>query len=233
MGDDLPTDTPTGRWMTYDEIAATRGIKRSGAVRLVQRQRWRRQAGNDGYARVLVPHDEQHPVRGTRPHVNLREGGDDGRGDGGGDIAATFEAALTVIREAHAGEIATLRDMVGGLRDTVARAETRAVHAEQRAIEAEAVSAAKDVRVTQAEAEADRARGVAREALQAAETLRTSVDELKAGQTMMQDMHVRELEQARAAAQLARDAAASVRQADEARKARGRWARLRAAWRGE
>ena len=41
---DVDDDTPTGRWMTYDEIAATRGIKRSGAVRLVQRQRWRRQA---------------------------------------------------------------------------------------------------------------------------------------------------------------------------------------------
>ena len=40
--------------MTYDELAALRGIKRIGAVRLVQRYKWRRQAGNDGRARVLV-----------------------------------------------------------------------------------------------------------------------------------------------------------------------------------
>jgi hypothetical protein len=36
-----------------------------------------------------------------------------------------------------------------------------------------------------------------------------------------------------AAAQEAREAADDLRRADEARKARGRWARLRATWRGE
>jgi hypothetical protein len=32
-------DAGTGRWMTYDELAAVRGIKRIGAVRLVQRHK--------------------------------------------------------------------------------------------------------------------------------------------------------------------------------------------------
>jgi hypothetical protein len=55
----------TERWLTYDELAALRGIKRIGAVRLVQRHKWRRQAGNDGLARVLVPPDALEPVRRT------------------------------------------------------------------------------------------------------------------------------------------------------------------------
>jgi hypothetical protein len=40
-------------------------------------------------------------------------------------------------------------------------------------------------------------------------------------------------DQARAEAQDAAQAAAELRQADAARQGRGRWARLRAAWRGE
>jgi hypothetical protein len=93
---------------------------------------------------------------------------------------AALEDALTALREAKDGEIATLRDMVGGLRDTVSRAEHRAVHAEQRATEADAVR--------------DQARAEATDAARAADDLRE-----------------RE--------------AAWWRQ--------GRWARVRAAWRGQ
>jgi hypothetical protein len=64
MGD---TDS-AGTWMTYTELAVVRGIKRSGAVRLVQRYGWRRQPGNDGMARVLVPHDQLDRRRGTNEH---------------------------------------------------------------------------------------------------------------------------------------------------------------------
>ena len=51
------------------------------------------------------------------------------------------------------------------------------------------------------------------------------VDELRAGQAMMADMHARELAEAQHSAE-------TLRQADEARKARGLLARLRTAWRG-
>jgi hypothetical protein len=64
MHDDAGT---TGRWMTYDELAEMRGIKRIGAVRLVQRYKWRRQAGNDGRARVLVPHEPWHQCEAPMP----------------------------------------------------------------------------------------------------------------------------------------------------------------------
>ena len=46
-----------GRWLTYGEIAASRGTSRIAAVRLTQRHKWRRQMGNDGLARVFVPPD--------------------------------------------------------------------------------------------------------------------------------------------------------------------------------
>ena len=53
-----------GTWMTYRELAAARGITHAAAIRLVQRNRWRKREGsNDGLAHVLVP-----PTRcGHRP----------------------------------------------------------------------------------------------------------------------------------------------------------------------
>jgi hypothetical protein len=46
------------RWMTFAELAAARGIGRVSAERLVRRHKWRRQPGNDGRVRVLVPSGE-------------------------------------------------------------------------------------------------------------------------------------------------------------------------------
>ncbi|HEY2638351.1 MAG TPA: hypothetical protein VGI66_00505 [Streptosporangiaceae bacterium] len=62
-----------------------------------------------------------------------------------------------------------------------------------------------------------------------AEALRTWIDELKAVQAMMAEMHARELAVAQHDALAAQQAAVELRLAEEARKARGRWARLRAA----
>ena len=46
-----------GRWLTYGELAAIRGVKRASAVKLAKREHWQRQAGNDRSqtVRVLVP----------------------------------------------------------------------------------------------------------------------------------------------------------------------------------
>jgi hypothetical protein len=66
-----------------------------------------------------------------------------------------------------------------------------------------------------------------------ADGLRTAIAELKAGQALMTGMHARELAVARHDALAAQQAAAELRQAEAARKARGLVARLRAAWRGE
>jgi hypothetical protein len=45
------------RWMTYDDVAHMRGTSRDAAIRWVQRRKLRRQPGNDGRIRVLVPPD--------------------------------------------------------------------------------------------------------------------------------------------------------------------------------
>ena len=55
------------------------------------------------------------------------------------------------------------------------------------------------------------------------------------GRTLRRELEAAQTARAVAAAEVrkAQDAAEALRQADEARKARGRWARLRAGWRGE
>jgi chromosome segregation ATPase len=76
--------------------------------------------------------------------------------------------------------------------------------------------------------EADRAAERAR-----ADALRTTIDELRAGQALMAETHARELAVAQHDARAAQQAAAELRKAEVDGRARGRWARLRAAWRGE
>ena len=67
-----------------------------------------------------------------------------------------------------------------------------------------------------------------------AEALLISIDELKAGRAMMAELHARELAVAQHdALAAAQQAAVELRLGEEARKARGRWAWLRAAWRGK
>lgn len=66
------------RWLTYDEIATLKHIKRSGAIRWVQRHRWRRQTGNDGQVRALVPGDWLRPRQS-------RDSRDDSQNDTGHD----------------------------------------------------------------------------------------------------------------------------------------------------
>src|SRR6516164_11446642 len=59
------------RRMTYAEIAESRRISVSSAERLVRRRVWRRQVGNDGIVRVLVPLDDAANRR-QRPESDVR-----------------------------------------------------------------------------------------------------------------------------------------------------------------
>jgi hypothetical protein len=65
-----------------------------------------------------------------------------------------------------------------------------------------------------------------------AEALRSTIDELMAGQAMMAEMHSRELAVAQHDAHAAKQAVAELRRAEAERKGRGRLARVLAAWRG-
>ena len=65
-----------GRWLTFAELAAEMGVSANAARSRAIRRRWRRQTGNDGMARVLVPEGEAiSPMRTRRvqpavPHAD-------------------------------------------------------------------------------------------------------------------------------------------------------------------
>ena len=52
---DRSMDQDDGRWLTYPELAAVRGIDKPSAIRLATRKKWRRQRDNRRVVRVLVP----------------------------------------------------------------------------------------------------------------------------------------------------------------------------------
>jgi len=158
MDDSQHDSHDDSRWLTYDEIATVRGVKRSGAIRWVQRHKWRRQPGNDGQVRALVPNAWLRSRQSDDSHA-------DSRRDTASDTVALVEAE-----------------------------RRRADDANRRADVALALVADANARADRAEARADAAEQAARKAQEAADEL----------------LH-----------------------AEEARKARGRWARLRSAWRGE
>jgi hypothetical protein len=106
-------------------------------------------------------------------------------------------------------------DRLTGLVELLTAAEVRVSRLEQQ-LEAERV------RVDEARTEAGHLR---------AELMVAQAD--LSDRTVQVDEARSERDQARADAQAARDEAEQLRQADAARRARGRWARLRAAWRGQ
>ena len=80
---------------------------------------------------------------------------------------------------------------------------------------------------------ADRLGAQLADAAARAERAEQRVEEVLAGQLLMAETYARELVVAQHDAKAARQAADELRQAEAARKGQGRWARLRAAWRGE
>ena len=126
-------------------------------------------------------------------------------------VVARAEADRALAEERQRAD--RLNEQVEALSAEVVRAEKQAEAAVGRAERAEAGR------------DAERAR---------AEALHTTIDELKAGQALMTEMHARALAVAQHDAQVTQEAAAELRRAGEAeRRARGLLARLRAAWRGD
>ena len=150
MKDTAEDRSPAGAddtWLTYAELAAIRGIDRASAFKLALRHRWRRQKNNQGQVMVLVPQawsDQSH----------------DGSDDVSRHIAA-FEASLAAVREAHAGELAAVREQLTEARRAIKSAEARLAAAESHAAERQAELrervAAAERRADQAEAFAARA----------------------------------------------------------------------------
>ena len=127
-----------------------------------------------------------------------------------------LNAALAVAAAQADRALAEERQRVDRLNEQVKALSAEVVRAKQRDVvgRAERAEAGRD---------AERAR---------ADALRTTIDELKAGQTLMTDMHARKLAGAKHDALAAQQAAAVLRQAETERKARGRLRRAWDGWRG-
>ena len=131
-----------------------------------------------------------------------------------------LNAALVVANTEADRALAEERQRADRLNEQVQTLLAEVVRAEKQA------EAAVD-RAERAEAGRDTARAQA-------EALRTTIDELKAEQALVAEMHAREFAVARHDALAAQQAAAELRRTEEAeRRARGLVARLRSAWRGE
>lgn len=140
-----------GTWMTYADLATLRGINHASAFKLALRRRWRRQKNNTGQMTVFVPSAWSDTSQDNAHDVSHQ--------------AEAFEAALAAVREAHAGETATLREQLAAANGRVDRAEAG------REAERERADTLRD-RLAAAEAAAEQARAqveAARERADAAE----------------------------------------------------------------
>ena len=111
----------SGTWMTKAELARARGITLGSADRLIRKQRWRRQPGNDGKVRALIPPGWENPDPRGEPTDDPT---DDPRAVGMSSLAA--------------GALTALEDAVSALREQLERAEAGRVEERQRADRAEA-----------------------------------------------------------------------------------------------
>jgi hypothetical protein len=246
--DDPREPFPEGRWLTYDEIAKIRGIGRASAVKLAQRERWQRRPGNDRTARVLVPLDWLRPARRSGD-TSPEEFPEASRGLS--RVIGVLEAAIAASKERAAADAAT----ISTLREQLAEANRRA-HSDAAAIveangRADRAEQGGDSERTRADALRDRLNAMqgqladAHAALQRAETADARAE--RAERDKERAEAGRDGERARADALRERldamqvqltarqevvAAAEAIRQADDIRRALGRWARLRQAWRG-
>jgi hypothetical protein len=111
--DDPPDDQPDARWMTFDELARSRGISKLSAAALVRRHRWRRQRDNRGRVIALVPNDGpelRRAIESDHPPNHRGPASDHPPDDR--PYTAAFDTALAAIEGAHAREIRALQDQL-------------------------------------------------------------------------------------------------------------------------
>lgn len=217
QADNQADDPPDARWMSFEQLARIRGISKLSAAALVRRHGWRRQRDNRGRVIALVPNDGPELRRAPDHQADDAPHHPDYQADQRSDNLtrqpdhpphAAFETALAAIEAAHAREIHALRERGDAAQAQADRTLVQLDKAEKRADRAEQA-------VT---AERNRADAL-RERLEAAETrARTAEQAAEQGR-----QYVREAE----------DQIEVLRRADAERRGKGRWERLRAAWRGQ
>jgi hypothetical protein len=101
--------------MTHGELAEARGIDRTSAVKLVLRNKWRKQKDNHGIVRALVPFDQAR------------------RKDMGADMGAAPGADLSRVVSALESAVAALEKQANSeaaaLRERLEAAERRVIQA--------------------------------------------------------------------------------------------------------
>jgi hypothetical protein len=209
---DRSMEQDDGRWLTYPELAAVRDIDKPSAIRLASRQKWRRQRDNRRVVRVLVPSDWLSPRYQSTDQPMERPDRDM---DQSSDRQTDFAAALAAVQAAHAGEVAALHGQVAGLKALADRSMEQLAEATTRAESAETARKQADQALAEERKRADQ--------------LELAQDKLESERDAAEE-RARNAEHDKASATLVAEEA--MRLAAE-RKARGRWARLRAAWRGE
>jgi chromosome segregation ATPase len=231
---DTDNDSSDGTWMTYAELAAARGIDRQSAARLTFRRHWRRQKDNHGTVRAFVPIGWQDKSHDASPDTSQDDTHDASR-----DISRVINALESAVD--------TLSDQLANTEKRANRAEIRVDEATNRAILAEQAIAGERIRAEASESKADTLRDRFDTAQAALDDLRVQLGEAQAAVRIMAERTSqqvgraaeaeadlrRELEAVQMALSEAQADAAELGQADEARKGRGRWRRLRDAWRGE
>jgi hypothetical protein len=223
MADGMDSDSDTaGRWVSYAELAQSRGTDKHSALKLALRKRWPRRKDNHGTMQVCVP--LEWLGEWTRKSEGMASGlaGDvafpmgPARADGVdiSGIISAFEAATASLTkraeaaEARADAMQQERDEAHKRADVAVALANRTLAVQEAQVAAEAL----------------------RRNLEAAEVAQAKAE---ANAAELRERHAQEIAVAEHDARAAQQAAAELRRADEARKARGRWARLTAAWRGE
>ena len=174
-----------GVWMTYEQLAVARDIKRDAARRLAQRHRWRRHTGNDGLARIFVPDEWASVAR-----------------DISRDVAEDKQTPARDHDEAVAPDVAGVVTVLQAAFEVALKA--------------------KDEQITKLEMAVTHERERA-----------TAFQELAMKNAEMAEAQQSENAELRVALEQTRAEVQELRQAEAARRGQGRWARLRAAWRGE
>ena len=247
--------------MTFNELAAIRRISKLSAASLVRRHGWRRQRDNQGRVIALVPvtwgvaeaggrsdngADSEADADDGVPHdeafqaalAALREAKDseiatlhgviDGLRDSAARSVALFDREhARTDRAEQEREAERERAEVAERRADAADTDRRAAQARADALQAEA--ALRDAEVNAAAARADHAEAAAAGERARTDALRDRLDAMQAEREAAQTA----AELARRHAQEAQDTAEALRQAEAARRARGRLRRAWAAWRGE
>ena len=158
-----------GRWLTYSELAKIRGIGRPSAVKLVQRERWRKLPGNDRdrTVRILVPPEwlrggKAEPIREDIPDAipDLRQQFEaaNARADAASAAVAAAnqraDAALAVADRT----LAQLSEATGRIGEAERRAEAERARANQAETDRRAAEGRADTAEARAEAERGRPR---------------------------------------------------------------------------